>query len=81
MSSSWIKNLFLLCRKLPVWLISAYQLLVSPFFSPSCRFYPTCSNYARQAFQKYGVLKGAYLTVLRIAKCHPFHPGGYDPLV
>ncbi|MDO4721575.1 MAG: membrane protein insertion efficiency factor YidD [Peptostreptococcaceae bacterium] len=47
---------------------------------PTCRFYPTCSQYAIEALQKYGALKGGYLSVKRILKCHPFHSGGYDPL-
>jgi len=47
---------------------------------PTCRFYPTCSTYTYQAIEKYGVLKGCFLGFKRILKCHPFHPGGYDPL-
>ncbi|MGE5594336.1 MAG: membrane protein insertion efficiency factor YidD [Betaproteobacteria bacterium] len=47
---------------------------------PTCRFYPSCSAYAYEAVQKYGVLKGGYLAARRIVKCHPFHPGGYDPV-
>jgi putative membrane protein insertion efficiency factor len=47
---------------------------------PSCRFYPTCSSYARLAFEKYGIFKGGIISLIRICKCHPFHPGGYDPL-
>jgi putative membrane protein insertion efficiency factor len=47
---------------------------------PSCRFYPTCSQYAIDAIKKYGCLKGGYLAIKRIFKCHPFHPGGYDPV-
>ncbi len=47
---------------------------------PTCRFYPTCSQYSIEAFKKYGFVKGMYLTIRRILKCHPFHPGGYDPL-
>ena len=57
-----------------------YQIFISTFTRPSCRFYPTCSEYAYQAFESYGVFRGFYLTVKRILKCHPFHPGGYDPL-
>ncbi|HDZ89323.1 MAG: membrane protein insertion efficiency factor YidD [Deltaproteobacteria bacterium] len=67
-------------RYIPVVLISMYQHLVSPFLPPSCRFYPTCSNYARLAFKKYGILKGGWLALVRISKCNPFHPGGHDPL-
>jgi len=57
-----------------------YQRFISPFKASSCRFYPTCSHYSLQALEKYGPLKGVWLTVARIARCHPFHPGGYDPV-
>jgi putative membrane protein insertion efficiency factor len=60
--------------------IRFYQLAISPAFPPSCRFYPTCSEYTLQAIAKYGALKGLWLGVKRIARCHPFHPGGYDPV-
>ncbi|RLC29962.1 MAG: membrane protein insertion efficiency factor YidD [Deltaproteobacteria bacterium] len=68
-------------RYIPVALISIYQRCISPFLPPSCRFHPTCSTYARDAIIKYGIVKGGFLAVLRVSKCHPFHPGGYDPLV
>ncbi|RMD95363.1 MAG: membrane protein insertion efficiency factor YidD [Calditrichaeota bacterium] len=67
-------------KKLALLLIRFYQTLISPILPPSCRFYPTCSNYTYQAIEKYGVIKGSFLGVKRILKCHPFHPGGYDPL-
>ena len=54
--------------------------MISPFIVPSCRFYPSCSTYARLAFSKYGIVKGGTLSLIRILKCHPFNPGGYDPL-
>lgn len=57
-----------------------YKRHISPMLPPACRFYPTCSVYAMQAVEKYGALKGGYLAVKRILKCHPFHPGGYDPV-
>ena len=57
-----------------------YQRYLSPLFPPSCRFYPTCSTYAIQAIEKYGAGKGAWLALKRIARCHPFHPGVYDPV-
>lgn len=63
-----------------VLLIRFYRKFLSPLKPPTCRFYPTCSAYALQAYQKYGFFKGTYLTVRRLLKCHPFHPGGYDPL-
>ncbi|MBE9569423.1 MAG: membrane protein insertion efficiency factor YidD [Proteobacteria bacterium] len=68
-------------RYVPIALIVIYQRFISSLWSPSCRFYPTCSNYARHAIIKYGILKGGGLALIRISKCHPFHPGGYDPLV
>lgn len=61
-------------------LIRFYRGAISPLLPPSCRFYPTCSQYALEAIQKYGALKGGYLAIRRILKCHPFHPGGYDPV-
>jgi putative membrane protein insertion efficiency factor len=67
-------------RKLFVWLIRLYQRFVSPFFPPSCRFNPTCSTYAIQAINEYGVIRGMFMALKRISKCHPFHPGGYDPV-
>ncbi|MFA5536155.1 MAG: membrane protein insertion efficiency factor YidD [Bacillota bacterium] len=66
--------------KILILFIQIYQKLISPFFPRSCRFYPTCSEYSISALKKYGFLKGGYLMVRRISKCHPFHPGGYDPL-
>jgi uncharacterized protein len=61
-------------------LIRAYQVLLSPILPPSCRFTPTCSNYALEAIDRYGVAKGAWLAVRRIGRCHPWNPGGYDPV-
>ncbi|RLB44373.1 MAG: membrane protein insertion efficiency factor YidD [Deltaproteobacteria bacterium] len=61
-------------------LISLYQLAISPFKPPCCRFYPSCSQYAREALEKHGIVKGGLLSLIRILKCHPFHPGGYDPV-
>lgn len=69
-----------LLTKTVLCLISFYRKFISPLFPPTCRFTPTCSQYAYQAFEKYGFLKGLYLTVRRLLKCHPFHKGGYDPL-
>lgn len=67
-------------KRILLWLIRFYQRQISPGLPPSCRFIPTCSEYARQAIEKYGALKGTYLAVRRLLKCHPFHPGGYDPV-
>ncbi|MFP4465634.1 MAG: membrane protein insertion efficiency factor YidD [Candidatus Goldiibacteriota bacterium] len=60
--------------------ITFYQKILSPFLPSSCRFYPACSQYSKEAFLKYGVFKGGYLSLKRIIKCNPFHPGGLDPL-
>ena len=67
-------------RKIFIFLIKFYQKAISPFLGKRCRFYPTCSEYTKQAVEKYGALKGLYLGLIRILKCHPFHKGGYDPL-
>ncbi|NLI92877.1 MAG: membrane protein insertion efficiency factor YidD [Peptococcaceae bacterium] len=61
-------------------LILFYQRFISPLKPRSCRFYPTCSEYAVEAIKKYGVLRGTGKAIVRVAKCHPFHPGGYDPV-
>jgi len=63
-----------------IFLIKVYQRTLSRVLPPSCRFYPSCSEYGVQALQKYGIFKGGWLTVKRIARCHPFNPGGYDPV-
>ena len=60
--------------------IRGYRRFVSPLLGSNCRFYPTCSAYAIEALEKHGVLKGGYLTARRFIKCHPFHPGGCDPV-
>ncbi len=61
-------------------LIKAYKYLISPILPSSCRFYPSCSEYALEAFNKYGFFKGLWLTVKRIGRCHPLCEGGYDPV-
>lgn len=61
-----------------IWLIKMYQKLISPIKPRTCRFYPTCSSYSLTSYKRFGALKGTRLTVIRIAKCHPFHPGGVD---
>jgi putative membrane protein insertion efficiency factor len=66
--------------RLLVWLIRGYQLFLSPLKPPSCRFAPTCSHYAVEAIRRFGAWKGGWLALRRILKCHPFHPGGIDPV-
>ncbi len=61
-------------------LIRFYRAWISPLFPPSCRYVPTCSAYALEAVEKYGALRGCWLALKRICRCHPFHKGGYDPL-
>ena len=61
-------------------LITIYRKIISPIKPPTCRFYPTCSQYGMEAFQRFGFFKGLYLTTKRILKCQPFHPGGFDPV-
>jgi putative membrane protein insertion efficiency factor len=63
-----------------IFFIRGYRLLISPLLPPSCRFTPTCSEYAIQAIEKYGALRGFYLATRRLLRCHPFHAGGYDPV-
>jgi putative membrane protein insertion efficiency factor len=63
-----------------VLLIRAYQLLLSPLLGPRCRFYPSCSHYAIDALRLHGALRGSWLAIRRIARCHPLNPGGYDPV-
>jgi putative membrane protein insertion efficiency factor len=60
--------------------VRGYQLVLSPVLGPACRFYPSCSEYTFQAIERYGLLKGFQLGVRRLLRCHPFHPGGFDPL-
>jgi putative membrane protein insertion efficiency factor len=60
--------------------IKLYQRFLSPLLPPSCRFVPSCSRYAYEAIEKYGLLKGGWLGIKRISRCHPFNAGGYDPV-
>jgi uncharacterized protein len=61
-------------------LIAWYRYWISPLLGPSCRFEPTCSEYAGQAIGRFGVMRGGFLAFCRLLKCHPFHPGGFDPV-
>jgi len=67
-------------KKLLLLAIRAYSYLVSPFLPNSCRYYPSCSSYAMEAIERHGVLKGVFLTLGRLSRCHPFHEGGCDPV-
>ncbi|MFL5518783.1 MAG: membrane protein insertion efficiency factor YidD [Gemmatimonadales bacterium] len=67
-------------RRLLAGLIRGYQTVLSPLLPPSCRFHPSCSQYALEALTRHGALKGSWLAARRLARCHPFHPGGYDPV-
>lgn len=67
-------------RKILLILIKAYQKYISPLRPPTCRFYPSCSQYSYESIQKHGVIKGGFYSVVRISKCHPYHPGGFDPV-
>jgi hypothetical protein len=62
------------------YLIRGYQLAISPFLGPRCRFYPSCSHYAIEAIETHGALSGVWLTIKRISRCHPWHEGGFDPV-
>ena len=61
-------------------LIRIYQYAISPFLGRRCRFYPSCSEYAAESLQRHGAVKGLYLSIRRVGRCHPWHPGGYDPV-
>jgi len=67
-------------NKFIILLIKGYQKLISPLFPRSCRFHPTCSQYACEAFSNFNIFKAFYLSIIRVLKCHPFHPGGFDPI-
>lgn len=67
-------------KHIVLFLIKLYQRCVSPLFAPACRFEPSCSQYAREAIEHYGAVRGCGMACLRLLKCHPFHPGGCDPV-
>jgi putative membrane protein insertion efficiency factor len=69
-----------IAKKIILFFIDAYRHALSPFLPPSCRFTPTCSQYSRDAIERYGAAKGSFLALKRILRCHPFHPGGHDPV-
>ncbi len=63
-----------------IFIIKLYQFVLSPLFAGSCRFYPSCSEYAAESVSRFGSLKGSWLAIKRIGRCHPWHPGGIDPV-
>jgi hypothetical protein len=67
-------------QKLLIGLIHSYRYLISPLLGNHCRFYPSCSHYAQEAVATHGTLKGAWLAARRLSRCHPWHPGGVDPV-
>jgi putative membrane protein insertion efficiency factor len=67
-------------KRLLLLLIKGYAYLVSPFLGNNCRYYPSCSSYAQQAIERHGALRGSWLGLKRVLRCHPFHAGGYDPV-
>ncbi|MEO0072791.1 MAG: membrane protein insertion efficiency factor YidD [candidate division WOR-3 bacterium] len=66
--------------KISIWLISGYQAIISPMLPRSCRFCPSCSQYAKEALDRYGLFRGGFLAIKRVLRCNPFFPGGYDPV-
>ena len=75
-----VDHLGIAMRKLFIAIIKCYQFLLSPLLGQNCRFQPTCSEYALEAINRFGVIKGGYLSLRRLIKCHPFHAGGFDPV-
>ncbi|MCY7275556.1 MAG: membrane protein insertion efficiency factor YidD [Phormidesmis sp. CAN_BIN44] len=67
-------------KRLLIGLVRGYRVFISPLFLPTCRFHPTCSQYAIEAIDQHGALKGSWLATRRICRCHPFNQGGYDPV-
>ena len=67
-------------KRLLLLLVQFYRSWISPLLPPSCRYYPTCSAYAMEAIERYGARRGGWMALRRILRCHPFHPGGYDPV-
>jgi uncharacterized protein len=68
-------------QRVVIALLRGYKLVISPLLPSACRYYPTCSEYMVEAIRKYGVLKGTWLGLKRLGRCHPFHEGGYDPVI
>lgn len=75
-----MQTLVLLPRRILSGMVRAYQVLISPLLPPSCRFTPSCSQYALEALTRHGAVKGSWLAARRLARCHPWNRGGYDPV-
>jgi hypothetical protein len=67
-------------KALLLFMLRAYQYAIRPLMGANCRFFPSCSDYAREAVERHGAAKGSWLAARRVARCHPYHPGGYDPV-
>ncbi|HEY1437803.1 MAG TPA: membrane protein insertion efficiency factor YidD [Casimicrobiaceae bacterium] len=67
-------------KALLLFVLRAYQYAIRPLMGANCRFFPSCSDYAREAVERHGAAKGSWLAARRVARCHPYHPGGYDPV-
>jgi hypothetical protein len=70
----------MIVRRIPLFFLRGYKRFISPLLPPMCRFEPTCSVYTMQAVEKYGTLRGTWLGMRRLVRCHPFNPGGWDPV-
>lgn len=67
-------------KALLLWILRGYQYALRPMMGANCRFFPSCSDYAREAIERHGAAKGFWLALRRLGRCHPYHPGGYDPV-
>jgi uncharacterized protein len=79
-SAAVVRVITAIPRTVLILLVRAYQIVLSPLLPASCRYYPSCSAYAIEALERHGAVRGGWLTLRRLARCHPFKPGGYDPV-
>jgi putative membrane protein insertion efficiency factor len=79
-AAEWRSRMGSVPRRAGMFAIRGYKAVISPMLPPSCRFTPTCSSYALTSVERYGVIRGGWLAVKRIGRCHPWNPGGYDPV-